>query len=257
MRYQFILFVVVIVAVLYPGSTARATDIILPPPVLNTFLPVFSNESKELRHSLPIGVQMSADSGRNSARIDSLRKSGANWVRVPLHWRLVEPTDTTPDQYIWNHADRTVAAALEAGVTLILTHGSNPAWAASSANGPVDRTSLDEVAEYLAALAERYDGDGMDDAPGSPIVQHFELYDELDYGAANQGGVRWQEASHHYGLLLRTVYPAIKAANPDAQVIFGGMSHRMTATGRPSAHRPCKRFGMGWLFWLPAHCPNK
>ena len=57
----------------------------------------------------------------------------------------------------------------------------NPAWAATSPSGPVDKAPLSELAEYLAAAVERYDGDGFQDAPGAPEVHYFELYNCLLY----------------------------------------------------------------------------
>ena len=110
---------------------------------------------------------MYGPTGEGSPYLPSLQASGARWLRVSVDWRQIEPHNTTPDQYDWRHADRVLAAAQDACVHIIATHRSAPAWAASNPDGQIDRTNLDELAEYLTALVERYDGDGKDDAPGS------------------------------------------------------------------------------------------
>ncbi len=46
----------------------------------------------------------------------------------------------------------------------------------------VDKAPLSELAEYLGAVVERFDGDGFHDAPGAPEVHYFELYNEPDRG---------------------------------------------------------------------------
>ena len=226
MIQRFVLSVVLILLSFGSTGVAHATDSPLPPASpQRLYLPLVSNETG-VANSLPLGVQMFGATGRESAYFETLQQSGASWVRVPIHWRFIEPTNRCPESYFWYYVDRAVAAAQDAGATIILTHQSNPAWVASRVDGPVDLAPLSEVAEYLAALAERYDGDGTEDAPGSPVVRYFELYEALDDGPVTSGDPQWHDAEVHYGKLLAAVYPAIKAANPDAQVILGGMAHR-------------------------------
>jgi hypothetical protein len=76
----------------------------------------------------------------------------------------------------------------------------------------------------LGALVERYDGDGVNDAPGSPRVAYFELYNEPD---AYLTGVteRWGKHGAGYAAMLKAVYPVMKGANPNVQVVFGGIAH--------------------------------
>ena len=169
------------------------------------------------------GVQMYGATGARSPYLVSLQESGARWVRVTVEWRRIEPENTTPDRYDWRHADSVLAAAKDACVHIIATHRSAPAWAASNPDGPLDRTSLDELAQYLAALVERYDGDGKDDAPGSPEVRHWELYNEPD--VVSTTGQAWGNTPQKYAAMLKKAYPAIKRASPKAQVLLGGIAY--------------------------------
>lgn len=234
MPKRFLILISVLSSLLLSNVAVYATDIVLPLPipVLTTYLPIAPTSIEEPRHSLPIGVQMFGATGADSTYFEVLKSSRANWVNVPIQWREVEPVNSTPESYRWAVADQAVAAAIDADVKVIITHQSNPAWVASAADGPIDVAPLAESAEYLAALVERYDGDGVDDAPGSPLVEHFELYSQLDYSLSDEGAIQWGEVGHRYGSFLQAVYPAMKEANPNAQIIFGGIGHQYQAEGQ-------------------------
>jgi len=162
----------------------------------------------------PFGVQFY--SSPTGARLTYATDAGARWIRKPIAWSVVEPTNTTPDKYNWSFTDSWVIEATQEGVHLILTLRGQPSWAAIYPQGPVTNTA--DLLEYVGALVERYDGDGVDDAPGSPVVQHFELYNEPDRVD------RWGHNGSGYAELLRTLRPVVKEANPQANLVFGGMA---------------------------------
>jgi hypothetical protein len=151
--------------------------------------------------------------------------AGARWIRVPILWTTIEPTNTTPEHYDWSGLDESVTNAVQEGVELMLTLGGQPSWAATYPMGPLTDTA--DVLEFVGALVERYDGDEVDDAPGSPRVRYLELYNEPDNTSAYQamhGWGIWGENGDGYAALLQELYPAIKAANPGAQLVFGGLA---------------------------------
>ncbi len=85
-----------------------------------------------------------------------------------------------------------------------------------------------ELVEYVTALVERYDGDGVDDAPCSPRVDYWEFYNEPDRAARQNAGYfrnSWGEVPKKYANMLAAVYPAIKSADPEALVLFGGIAY--------------------------------
>lgn len=187
-------------------------------------LPIVNNRScGGLKQPGPFGVQMFGTTGATNRFNPSLLESGAQWVRAEIDWRRVEPENTNPPTYNWDYVDRTLRAVLDTCVNMIVTHEYNPDWAATSPHGPVDRVPVSRMADYLAAFAERYDGDGFNDAPGSPMVRYFELYNEPD--ATGPGINRWAHHGAEYAQMLATVYPAMKAANPDVQVVFAGIAY--------------------------------
>jgi hypothetical protein len=177
-----------------------------------------------MRPQTPFAVQIYGDSGSRSRYFTPLLESGASWVRVQLNWSSVEPTNQNPPQYNWASADRVVAAAKDGCINVILTHSVNPDWAATEIVGPIDKVSLERFVQYFSAVVERYNGDGVNDAPGSPIVNNFEFYNEPDSGISAFGEA-WGFHGDKYADLLKAVYPAVKATNPNAVVIFGGIAY--------------------------------
>jgi hypothetical protein len=172
----------------------------------------------------PFAVQIYGPTGLSSGLIPVIQASGATWIRNQVFWEEVEPVNQNPPQYNWSSVDQTVGAATHRCFHKILTHVSSPAWAATNPPGPIDLVGLDRFAQYISALVERYDGDGINDAPGSPVVEYFEFYNEPDAGPRPDGEA-WGNHGALYADMLKAVYPAVKAANPNAQVVFGGIAY--------------------------------
>ena len=182
----------------------------------------------------PFGVQFYGALDRNNG-FGEIADAGASWVRVPISWQRIEPSNTTPENYNWSGLDASVSNAAGEGVKLILTLAGQPSWVAVYAQGPVTDTA--DIEEFLGAVVERYDGDGVDDAPGSPKATHFELYNEPDNGnpghAEHGGWGCWGDSDNDtpgcgdaedYAALLQLLYPVVKEGNPRAELVFGGLA---------------------------------
>jgi streptogramin lyase len=152
----------------------------------------------------PFAIQMYGDI-RPTADFTRVVESGAKWVRLQVYWASIEPNNTTPDHYNWSALDASVQTAEVADINLILTIEGNPGWAAASACGPV--YNLADLQEFVGALVVRY-----------PKVQYWELYNEPD-GKSCFGG-----HGADYAAMLKAVYPSVKAANPSALVVMGGLA---------------------------------
>lgn len=162
---------------------------------------------------------------KNNTALDLFSEARAQWIRVPVSWSSIEPVNTTPENYDWSELDASVANARADGLDLILTLTEQPSWAADYPMGPVKNTG--DILEFFGALVERYNGDGYNDAPGSPVVRYFEVYNEPDNSSiifATEGGGYWGHNGNKYAELLRQLYPVLKAANPDARLVFGGLA---------------------------------
>ncbi len=170
------------------------------------------------------GFQVYGESAFGSPYHTDLLESGASWVRKGFTWTAVEPQNTTPDQYNWAYLDQYVQLAAEKCWSIILMMENNVAWAATQDQGPIDKVPVAELAQLMGAIAERYDGDGINDAPGSPEVIYFEMYNEPD-AAAVGATERWGVHGDLYAAMLKAVFTAVKTANPNAKVVMGGLSY--------------------------------
>jgi|GEM_PF-1093975 len=78
-----------------------------------------------------------------------------------------------------------------------------------------ERPSPGDWASYAAAAAERYDGDGLSDAPDHQIINAWEIGNE-----ENDKEISGADYKNY----LMAIYNAIKSANPNAKVITGATS---------------------------------
>ncbi len=194
--------------------------------VYTTYLPLsFKNHDASLGMPL-FGVQMYNDTRSNSRFYDSLVDTQTTWVRVQINWRGIEPTNVSPAQYQWSSADQALSAARAdmGGYQMIATIHAAPDWAAPGYRMPLYPGRLPDFGEFVGALVERYDGDGFEDAPDSPVVTYWEFYNEPD---ANDDYFEagWGHYGEQYASLLETAYSSVKAANPVAQVVLGGIAY--------------------------------
>ncbi len=189
------------------------------------------------------GVNMFEEMTDPNARA-KVTNAGMNSVRLYIEWRSIEPTNQnlTP-QKVTNY-DATIATLESDGLIPYLTIQNAPSWAAKYACGPLygsgnpgDDTYYQEFAELMYALVERYDGDGVDDMPGLLYpIHYFELYNEPDWngGPSSAPGGCWGSNDidgdgvndqKEYAHLLQAVYPAMKAADPSSQLVFGSVAY--------------------------------
>jgi hypothetical protein len=132
-------------------------------------------------------------------------ESKSGWVRFPVYWSQIEPVNTTPDHYDWTDIDASAQAVRDAGLNAIFTFEENPAWAAIRPGGPVTNTA--DWQEFVGAVVARY-----------PTIRYWEIYNEPD------SIQRFGTKGSVYAAMLSGIYPVIKAANPSARVVLGGLA---------------------------------
>jgi len=187
------------------------------------FLPIVSYQ----RDPLPFGVQTYTSIG-DSTGLPEMVALQAIWVRYPVSWQSLEPVDTTPDNFNWDKYDQQFLDASSNHLRLVATVGGNPSWAAEYGGSPVYPQYMSDYLEFIGALVERYDGDGIDDALGSPVVNYWEFYNEPDNGTvllAENGFGYWGYIGNEYAQFMSQVYPVVKTANPNAKILNGGLSY--------------------------------
>ncbi len=148
---------------------------------------------------------------------------GARWTREEISW-AAWGRDTQNSFY-----DRRLGQIANAGVGIIgmlLTtpkeyRSSDCVRYANETDQPeywCAPTDMAAYARWAAQVVERYDGDGNDDAPGSPRVAAWEIWNEPDMDGT------WlpHADAAAYAQMLRLAHDAIMAADPTATVLNGG-----------------------------------
>lgn len=146
------------------------------------------------------------DQQRGSAILADM---GARWTRLHVQWKQVEPAlPGVYDQWWLIHLDAAVAAARAADAEVVLMVYNAPAWASGSAQRSTPRDPAD-YARFVGMLAQRYAG----------RVAAYEIWNEQNTGRF------WPNPSPAgYTALLAAAHKAVKAADPSAKVVFGGLS---------------------------------
>jgi len=186
-----------------------------------TYVPLVARYMDSSYH-YPFGV-ITYGSIQSGTELDLLRNAGAYWLTTSLYWSAIEKT---PGVYDWSSFDAKALTAKTAGAELFVLFTSNPTWAAILPGGPVTDTAT--LVNFVTRMAERYDGDGIADAPGSPIVNYWSFYaepDNGDLGRALAGKGYFGNTPGLYASMLKSVAPAIHTANPQAKVLIGGLAY--------------------------------
>lgn len=149
--------------------------------------------------------------------------AGSSWVQSsqPVSWADVEPVEGQRDWNVLADLEAELQEAARIGLRVILTVDDTPAWArtADSECGPVLPEKLPALTEFLHDLVQRYSA-----APYR--VKHWELWNEPDVAGA-EGCWGDPDDSYYggaaYGDMLQAVYGPMKNADPQAQILVGGL----------------------------------
>jgi hypothetical protein len=177
----------------------------------------------------PFGIVM-YDGVDAAAGINQMQAAGSRWVTTFFHWNSVEPNAPVGGVHLydWSILDTKVNNAAAAGMQVYVLFSGNPSWAAQYVGGPVYPEHVQDLVAFVTAMAERYNGDGVNDAPGSPVVNYWSFYAEPDNGSLALAAGGWGIWGHNgagYAAMLSQVSPAIHSANPGAKVLIGGIAY--------------------------------
>ena len=142
----------------------------------------------------------------NARTMGKVRESGFGWVRVQLQWSEFEPS---PGSYNTAVYDTIIGAASRGGANVLVSVVKAPTWASPSRPGalPENTAAFARTMRYLAA---RYAG----------AVGAWEIWNEQNLA----GEVGGQVAVAPYFETLKAGYGGVKAADPNAIVLFGGLT---------------------------------
>lgn len=168
--------------------------------------------------------------GMVSSTLSKTVEAGAWWVRYNgILWSEVEATQGSRDWSRLAGVENELRALSAQGLTPMVIVRGTPSWAQKIPNhpcGPVKAEALDEFADFIYDVVVRYSGEPYN-------VKYWEIWNEPDvdpdYVSADAPYGCWGDddddyyAGGYYADMLKQVYPAIKRADPQAQVVFGGL----------------------------------
>jgi hypothetical protein len=144
--------------------------------------------------------------------LDKLKAAGVTWVRMDVGWSSLEEAGRgVLSQWYVDRVDGCINLARARGINVLAMLWATPAWANGGQTRnvpPTDAADYGRIAKWAAA---HFRG----------RVAAWEIWNEPDPA---QSSWSWRGNAAQYVSLLKAAYPAIKAGDGSAQVVFGGTS---------------------------------
>jgi polysaccharide biosynthesis protein PslG len=148
------------------------------------------------------------DDERNAHYLDMMAASGCAWVRMSFPWAELEPTpDAVLRHRLWPLRNA-VDQAKSRGLRVLVTISTAPEWALP--DDPAMLAYPEPFGEMMGTLAHELRGK----------VDAWQIWNEPNIIAETNGLID----PAGFFPLLKAAYPAIKAADPEALVVFPGLA---------------------------------
>lgn len=210
-----ILFSLLGLIVLLAGGAQFLTPRTYPSPQLGQPQRV---ETRNPKIGVHLRLNGASDEAQLAEQLTQVREMGATWVVDLFPWAYVQPRG--PRAWDWRGADLMIAHARQQGLQVIARLDIVPEWARDpkATDRRLDPRYYDDFARYAAAFAARY----------RDAVRYLVIWNEPNLNF--EWGSRPPDPGA-YAAMLKVVYPAVKAANPDAQIAAGALSPGQTIDG--------------------------
>jgi len=142
-------------------------------------------------------------------QIANVKTLGVHWVRMFLQWPELQPTPGPVSSNKLAYYER-IFTQLPPGTKVILDVVDSPEWETGSSDPHAPPRNPNDYAAFVAMLAQRW----------GKLVTAYEIWNEEDASRWWTGG----PDPTAYANLLKAAYPAIKAADPSATVVLGGLT---------------------------------
>jgi hypothetical protein len=155
------------------------------------------------------GVVINGPEGLSMQSVHQVAGLGVGWVRVFAAWNIFEPTRGHLNEPVIADLEKGLAA-LPNGTKVIVDVVNTPQWETGSSNPAMPPSDPADYARFAGAMAKRFAG----------RVAAWEIWNEED------ASLWWASGPDPaaYTALLKAAYPAVKAADPSATVVLGGLT---------------------------------
>jgi hypothetical protein len=179
----------------------------------------------------PSSTHFGMEVGNVTYDLQLVADAHGRWVRqASVEWKDVETSMGARNWPALSWLEPGLIEASTRGMNVILIVRGTPAWAQLHSGvpcGPMKSQNIDEFAAFMNDLVERYSV-----APYN--VKYWEIWNEPDvdpsqvsadslFGCWGDFGDTAGFGGGYYAQMLQAVYPQIKAADPQAQVLLGGL----------------------------------
>ena len=151
-----------------------------------------------------------------------MAQAGVKTVRLFSYWELMEPQ---PGQFNWTLSDAVIQNLASAGLTPAIQFADSPSWISPVIEKPPIYSTSQIAAwqQFLTNFVHRYGAHGSfwaahPNLPYHPVAS-YEIWNEPNLRLMWGGTPNPAD----YLRLLKVSTPVIKAADPSAKVIFGGL----------------------------------
>jgi hypothetical protein len=181
----------------------------------------------------PFGAEWYQSAAKYSTYIQHAHTLGMNPIRLNrVSWRAIQPVEGGPyDWSVLSTFEAELVAAGQARLTPMVIVSHSPRWATINVPyetdcGAIRADKFQAFASFMSAVVSRYSQPPFN-------VHHWELGNEPDvdprlvepdavFGCWGNIDDPYY-GGRHYGNMLKVVAPAIRAADPKAQIIIGGL----------------------------------
>ena len=159
-----------------------------------------------------------------------------SWYRGVVYWKNITDNE---GNFNWVNLDERIENILRHEINVILTLRSiHELFAPGSGevdlgfktvwkSAPPAPEYLENYKDFVRQAIERYDGDGLNDAPfinETKNIKHWQI--EAEPGKKpNEGSVFWKGTSADYAALFLVAYDVIKEADAEAKFVLSGFTH--------------------------------
>lgn len=175
-----------------------------------------------------MGIEISG--GEFGSLAANAADAGAFWIRWnAVRWSDVEPVQGDRRWEALADFEEQLAQINAQGLKLVLIVRSTPPWAQripGSFCGPVSEEALDDFGEFMFDLVSRYSQEPYGikywEIGNEPDIDPRFVESDYHFGCWAQAGDPYY-GGRYYAEALKAVYPQVKAADPDSQVLVGGL----------------------------------
>lgn len=161
--------------------------------------------------------------------VQGITEAGAGWARVYIDWAMIQDTDPAGGEatYDWLNYDNWLTQVVSEGLQIVATVSNPPVWAAVDKSDSEDCTNMirsDKVQDFynfLTVLVNRYKVEPY-------RVKVWEVLNEpdaIDGYRCSTGVSNYGDHGADYAALALGASPVIKAVDPTAKVIMGGIAN--------------------------------